>query len=114
MPLRPATGCRASPALLEPLKPNRSPRHRFELKPLGLLAFVLVHGAAAQAQQAADAPALKPSPRLREEIPSVVRRQLPTFVFGDRLSGRTDLDTQVEGHAELRRGDIMIRADRLD
>ncbi|MGZ5180815.1 MAG: LPS-assembly protein LptD [Ramlibacter sp.] len=67
-----------------------------------------------QAPAAADGVGLRPSPRLREDIPSVVRRQLPTFVEGDRVSGRTDLETTVEGNAELRRGDTVIRADRLD
>ena len=51
---------------------------------------------------------------LREDIPEPVRRQLPTFVTGDRISGRTDLETVVEGDAEMRRGDTIIRADRLE
>lgn len=64
---------------------------------------------------AADPPLdLRPIPRLGEQIPSVVRQQLPTFVRGDRISGRTELDTTVEGNAELRRGATVIRADRLD
>jgi len=44
----------------------------------------------------------------------VVRQQLPTFVFGDRISGRPELETTVDGRAELRRGDMVIRADRLE
>jgi LPS-assembly protein len=35
-------------------------------------------------------------------------------VSGDRLSGRTDLETVIDGNAELRRGDTVIRADRLE
>ena len=78
-----------------------------------MAACALVHGAPALAQAEPPAP-LKPSPVLREEIPSVVRRQLPTFVFGDHLSGRPDLETIVEGNGELRRGDTVIRGDRLE
>ena len=57
---------------------------------------------------------LRRSPLLQESIPDAVRAQLPVFVQGDRLSGQTDLNTVVEGNAELRRGDTVIRADRLD
>jgi LPS-assembly protein len=100
------------------LNPIRTPRHCFELTPLALAlaACALLQGVPAWAQQAAapEALPLRPSPQLREQIPSVVRRQLPTIVQGDRLSGRTDFDTIVEGNAELRRGDTIIRADRLE
>ena len=39
---------------------------------------------------------------------------LPTFVFGNRITGRPELDTQIDGNAELRRGSTSIRADRID
>lgn len=93
------------------MKPNRTSRQRFELRPLALLAVALVHGPAL-AQD--GEPSLRPSPMLNEQVPSVVRRQLPTFVSGDRVTGRPDLDTTVEGEAELRKGDTVIRADRLE
>jgi LPS-assembly protein len=96
------------------LKPNRTPRQRFELRPLAVAAFALVHGPGVLAQDAAPPVDLRPSPQLREDIPSVVRQQLPTFVYGDRISGRPDLDTVIDGHAELRKGDTVIRADRLE
>lgn len=57
---------------------------------------------------------LKPSPILREDIPATVRGQLPTFVEGDRVRGRTDFETVIEGDARLRRGDTAIRADKLE
>jgi LPS-assembly protein len=57
---------------------------------------------------------LKPSPMLRDVLPPSAREKLPTFVTGDRVEGQTDLDTVVEGHAQLRRGDTVIRADRLE
>ena len=44
-------------------------------------------------------PRLRPSPLLREDIPADVRPQLPTFVEGNRIEGRTDLETIVEGDA---------------
>ena len=59
-------------------------------------------------------PALRTSPLLQEKIPDAVRNQLPVFVKGDHISGQTDLNTLIEGGAELRRGDTVIRADRLD
>ncbi|MCY7317221.1 MAG: LPS-assembly protein LptD [Ramlibacter sp.] len=59
-------------------------------------------------------PPLKASPQLREDIPAAARDSLPTFISGERASGRTDLETVVEGAAELRRGDMVIRSDRLE
>src|SRR5690606_17778099 len=67
-----------------------------------------------QTPQAEPVPRLQPSPQLREDIPAPARDQLPTFVEGDRIRGTTDIDTVVEGDAELRRGDTVIRADRLE
>ena len=62
-----------------------------------------------------DAPtSLRSSPLLQEKIPDAVRSQLPVFVIGDRISGQTDLNAVVEGDAQLRRGDTVIQADRLD
>ncbi len=80
------------------------------------LACVLVPVLAARAQPLADvAPLhLKSSRMLREQIPADDRSALPTFVSGERISSRTDLETVVEGQAMLRRGDMVIRADRLD
>ncbi len=90
---------------------------------LALLMGVLwqIPGAQAQAQSAATGASVSPeplilkmSPRLQEQIPQAVRSRQPTFLSGDRTSGRTDLDSVLEGNAELRRGDTVIRADRLE
>ena len=35
-------------------------------------------------------------------------------MFGDRLSGRPDLETVIDGNAEVRRGATSIRADRIE
>jgi LPS-assembly protein len=60
------------------------------------------------------AAALKASPRLADQAPRQPENQGPTFVFGDRLTGRPNLETVVEGDAEIRRGDASIRADRIE
>ena len=93
-------------------KPKAS-RARFALSPVALLACTLLHAGAARAQ--AEPPlALKPSPMLREDIPAATRQQLPTFMSGDHVSGRTDVQTVIEGQAQLRRGATVIHADRLE
>ncbi|RYZ02571.1 MAG: LPS-assembly protein LptD, partial [Comamonadaceae bacterium] len=83
---------------------------RFALSPVALVAASLLQPAAAQEA----GPRLRATPQLEEDIPADVRPQLPTFVEGDSIRGRTDLDTVVEGGAELRRGDTTIRADKLE
>ncbi len=51
---------------------------------------------------------------LQERIDTATRSSLPTFVTGDQISGRPDLETIIEGQAKLRRGDSVIKADRLE
>ena len=81
---------------------------------LGLLA-ALLHSALVSAQQAAETPLnLQTSPLLQEQITPEVRSSLPSFVSGQRITGRPDQETVVEGNAMLRRGDLVIKADRLD
>ncbi len=85
--------------------------------PLAVLSLALLqaHGASAQGSGSVDAPiVLKRTPELTEVIPPLERGQRPSFVDGDRISGRPDLETVVEGNASLRRGDTVIRADRLE
>ena len=57
---------------------------------------------------------LRASPSLQNRITPPVGGALPTFVEGDLLFGRADLETVIEGNAVLRRGDMVIRADRLE
>jgi LPS-assembly protein len=57
---------------------------------------------------------LKLSAELQEQILGSSRGALPTFVYGQRIFGRPDLEAVVEGNAMLRRGDLVIRADRLE
>jgi LPS-assembly protein len=92
-------------------------RARFALTPVAVVAWALLHAGAARAQAQAEAQAplvLKPSPMLREDIPAATRQQLPTFVSGDHVSGRTDIETVIEGNAQLRKGATVIHADRLE
>ncbi len=86
---------------------------RFALTPVALVVCSLMLAGAVQAQDAAPL-LLKPSPMLREDIPAPARDQLPTYLSGDRVTGRIDLQTVIEGAGELRRGSMVIRADRLE
>ena len=88
-------------------------RARFALTPVALVVCSLMHAGLVRAQDAAPL-VLKPSPMLREDIPAPVRDQLPTYLSGERVTGRTDLETVIEGQAQLRRGNMVIRADRLE
>ena len=84
--------------------------------PLAVLTLALLHAHAVRAQDTElDAPlVLKRTPQLAEVITPAQRGDRPSFVDGDRISGRPDLETVVEGNATLRRGDTFIRADRLE
>jgi len=95
---------------------NQASAARFALSPVALVVASLLQPFAARAQPPAaePAPTLKASPQLREDIPTAVRPRLPTFVEGDRVSGQLDLETTVEGNAELRRGDTVLRARRIE
>ncbi|HWP12520.1 MAG TPA: LPS-assembly protein LptD [Ramlibacter sp.] len=94
------------------LKP-KAVRARFALTPVALVAWAVLHACAARAQAEPQLP-LKPGPMLREDIPPSLRGRLPTYLSGERVYGRTDLETVIEGQAQLRRGDTVIRADRLE
>ena len=108
-----------------------APFIRWLKSPGALVAWAVLQGATASAQVGgspagdgaqvsppgapSDAPALlKSSPLLQEKILEASRSALPTFVTGDRLFGRPDQETVVEGNAMLRRGDMVIKADRLE
>ena len=56
---------------------------------------------------------LKSSPQLQETLAPNQSKAAPVFLQADRISGRPDLDTLLEGKAELRKLDTVIRADRL-
>ena len=88
-------------------------------RPLAVLAWLLLQGATGGAQVVQGAPEeppvpLKASPALQEQVDPASRGSLPTFIFAERIFGRPDLETVLEGRAELRRGDLVIKADRLE
>jgi LPS-assembly protein len=57
---------------------------------------------------------LRPSERLQEIFTPAERKDMPTIVLGERISGRPDLETVIDGKAELRQTGIVIRADRIE
>ncbi|MDN8899279.1 hypothetical protein Q0O45_13325, partial [Staphylococcus aureus] len=80
-------------------------------------AVLACSGVWAQASDTAEAltpTPLKTSPLLQEKIPSAAAEQLPSFIRGDRITGQADVRAQVQGHAELRKGDTVVRADQVD
>lgn len=101
---------------------SRAPHFRFAPRPVALVAWALLQGTSLSAQVVPVGPvaqdeapmALKSSPLLQEQIAPAARSALPTFIFGERLFGRPELETVVEGNAVLRRGDMVIKADRLE
>ncbi len=95
---------------------NRAARRRCRPPlPLALLTLALLHAQGARAQEDLGGPLiLKRTPQLAEVIPPDLRGRVPSFIDGDRISGQPDLGTVVEGNASLRRGDTLIRADRLE
>ncbi len=92
------------------------PRHA---RTLSGLALGMLGSIAVQAQTQTQAPSapplvLRPSSLLQEVISDDTRKQLPTFLKSDRLSGQTDLQTTLEGHVTVRRGDILLKADQVE
>jgi len=63
---------------------------------------------------ALPAPQLKASPQLQETIEPALREQLPSYIKAEQISGQADINAVLEGGAELRRGDTVIRADRVE
>jgi len=63
---------------------------------------------------AQDGVQLMPSRQLAERLPESVRKQTPTFVFGDTITSRLDREVVVEGAAEIRKIDTVIRAKRIE
>ena len=78
--------------------------------PLALVAFCLD----AQAQPAEDGGIqLRPSPALTPAPRGDAAKTLPIILRARELRGRPDLEAIAEGDAELRRGGVVIHADRL-
>jgi LPS-assembly protein len=88
------------------------------LATLGLAAAGAMGTTSAFAQNAdpsLDAPiGLRGSPQLSESTSGSAEGNEPTFLFGDRITGRPDLETVIDGNAEVRRGPTSLRADRIE
>ena len=56
---------------------------------------------------------LKPSGLLQDSLGKDANRASPSFVTGDQMEGKANLFTEVQGNAELRRHDTVIRANKL-
>jgi LPS-assembly protein len=60
-----------------------------------------------------DGLVLRLSPMLEERLPPDAGKKGAVTVFGDAIRGKVDVETVIEGHAELRRRDLVLRADRI-
>ncbi len=80
-----------------------------------LVAMACAH-MGAQAQTAdGDAPLpLKSTSRLADAIGQAQLDAAPTFLMGEQITGRPDLETIVQGQAEMRKPGTVIKADRLE
>jgi len=99
-----------------PRFPRTSSRGRFVLTPVAMVAAVLcgMLPATGLHAQTDDPLVLKPSPQLQEKLPQAMRDGTPTFFSGDNTTGRPDLDMVIDGHAVMRKGDMVIKADRME
>ena len=91
---------------------HRPPLLRW-LSPLATCVLLACGQTALAQAPGGDGVALKGTPQLAEKPPTPPGA-LPTFVRGERIEGQTDVQVNIEGDAELRRGDTVIHADRLD
>jgi LPS-assembly protein len=105
-----------------PIPPGcpRSERLQIAAKPVALaVAWLFAAGLPAWAQiglNPASEPGLKlkATRQLQEKFTPDQRKGMPTYVQGDRITGRPELETVIEGGAELRRSGIVLRADRIE
>lgn len=95
---------------------NRVPELPFFRRPVVLVAWVALAGRSLCAQGFPEEAALtlRSTPFLQEQLVPSTRNNLPLFVDGDQLFGHPDQETVVRGNAVLRRGDAVIKADRLE
>jgi LPS-assembly protein len=72
-----------------------------------------VSGASGAASGTAPGIGLRASPALTRAPTGEAGKALPIILRAREVRGRPDLETVAEGDAELRRGNVVIRADRL-
>jgi len=100
-------------------RPRPTPVHRAVRHALALLVLGAGATPVLTVAQTLDADTqtplrLRPGGSLQETLPKEVQRQLPSFVSGERMEGKTDGLTVIEGAVELRRHDTVIRAERVE
>jgi LPS-assembly protein len=79
------------------------------LRPVAAAVLALWVGAAAA--QESEPLQLRATPKLAEDLDK--KAEPPSFIYGDSVTGRTQLETVIEGHAELRRPGLTLRADKI-
>ena len=91
------------------------------LRKLAMLACLACASVAVRAQAEETSPdsvpqalSLRPSGLLEEKIAPAQRDEAPVFLLGNRISGRPDLETVIEGDAVFRKAGTTISADRLE
>ena len=96
--------------------PLGAPVSRPPLARLVALVAVACGQMAAHAQETGrDVPLqLLSSPRLQEGFGQAQLDAAPVFLMGEQISGRPDLETIVQGQAEMRKPGTVIKADRLE
>lgn len=87
-----------------------------QIRTLPWLTFGLLGNALTVYAQTEGAPPLllKPSSLLQETIRDDARKQLPTFLESNTLTGRPDLETSLSGQVTIRRGEMLLKADQVD
>ena len=86
------------------------------IRALSWLAMAILGSATHVQAQTTGAPSLtlKPSSLLSETMTQDTRKQLPTFLQSDRLNEQSSQHTELEGQVVLRRGELLLKADRVD
>jgi LPS-assembly protein len=80
-----------------------------------LVMGMLGAGGLAHAQKASAPPlVLRPSSLLQESLTSETRKQLPTYLQSDTMNERASEQTLLEGQVVMRRGEFLLRADKID
>lgn len=90
------------------------PHFHRQIRALSWLVMGMLGGHTAALAQTAPPLVLRSSSLLPEILLPEARKQLPTFLQSDTLNERTSQQTTMEGDVVLRRGEILLKADRVD
>jgi LPS-assembly protein len=88
------------------------------VRPVAFAVACMLAATAIWAQTAAESAnqglQLKATRQLQEKFDPEQRKGMPTYVQGDSITGRPDLETVVKGNAQLRKNGMVLRADRIE